>query len=211
LEGVGKTTTMKIAMPRNWKKIALITVLLMFSVLAVFLFVNRDKFTYVGSVDIVEVDCATQAQTLEEVFERDQRVRKEKVPFKEFAKVDHKNQELVVSILEKCGMPTLEEVSEKQLYTVWLVLQHSRPKIRAKYFPLIEEAVENGELSKSKYALMKDRILMDDGEPQLYGSQIYRGKLYDLRNPETVDERRAEMGLEPLKVYLKRFDIDYDE
>ncbi|MTB52426.1 DUF6624 domain-containing protein [Lewinella sp. W8] len=202
---------MKVTPTRNWKKIFLITLLLVFSALAVFLFVNRDKFTYVGSIDIVEVDCATQAQTLEEVFERDQRVRKEKVPFKEFAQVDHENQELVVSILEKCGMPTLEEVSKKELYTVWLVLQHSRPQIRAKYFPLIEEAVNRGELGKSQYALMKDRILMDQGEPQLYGSQIKNGELYDLQDPETVNERRAEMGLEPLKVYLKRFDINYDE
>jgi hypothetical protein len=41
-----------------------------------------------------------------------------------------------------------------------------------KYFPQIEEAVKNGDLSKQQYALMKDRILMDEGKPQIYGSQI---------------------------------------
>jgi hypothetical protein len=79
-----------------------------------------------------------------------------------------------------------------------------------KYFPLIEKAVKNGDLSKEQYALMKDRILMDEGKPQIFGSQIKNGKLYDLEAPETVNERRQEMGLEPIEDYLKRFDITFD-
>ena len=41
---------------------------------------------------------------------------------------------------------------------------------------------------------MKDRILMDEGKPQIYGSQIKNGKLYKLENPETVtkEERKWE-------------------
>jgi hypothetical protein len=75
---------------------------------------------------------------------------------------------------------------------------------------LIEKAVKNGDLSKEQYALMKDRILMDEGKPQLFGSQIKNGKLYDLAEPETVNQRRQEMGLEPIEDYLKGFDITFD-
>ncbi|HMU03577.1 MAG TPA: hypothetical protein PJ990_08145, partial [Saprospiraceae bacterium] len=105
--------------------------------------------------------------------------------------------------------PSLKEVSRKQLDAIWLALQHTDKKYRKKYFPLIEEAVKKGDLSKQQYALMKDRILMDDGKPQLYGSQIENGKLYELESPDSVNERRKVMELEPLEEYLKNFNIEY--
>ncbi|WP_299002335.1 DUF6624 domain-containing protein [uncultured Tenacibaculum sp.] len=177
--------------------------------LSTFLYMNKDKFVYVGSVDIIEVDCSKKHQILSEVYESDQRIRKSNELIK-YAKEDHRNQELVISIIEKCGMPTLNEVTQKHMDAIWLGLQHSNKKVRKKYFPQVEKAVENGDLSKQQYALMKDRILMDEGKPQIYGSQIKNGKLYKLENPETVNERRQEMGLKPIEEYLKYFGIKYE-
>jgi hypothetical protein len=57
---------------------------------------------------------------------------------------------------------------------------------------------------------MKDRILMFDGKPQIYGTQIKNGKLYKLESPETVNERRKAMGMEPIEQYLKRYNIDFE-
>lgn len=178
-------------------------------IVSIFLFLNRDKFAYVGSVDYVEVDCNKKSEILSEVYTSDQKIRRENNLIK-YAKEDHRNQELVISIIEKCGMPTLNEVNQEQMDAIWLGLQHTEYKYRIKYFPLIEKAVENGDLSKEQYALMKDRVLMDEGKPQIFGSQIKNGKLYDLEEPETVNERRQEMGLEPIEDYLKRFDITFD-
>lgn len=176
-------------------------------IVSIFLFINRDKFAYVGSVDYV--DCNKKNEILSEVYVSDQKIRRENNLIK-YAKEDHRNQELIISIIEKCGMPTLNEVNQEQMDAIWLVLQHTESKYRIKYFPLIEKAVKNGDLSKMQYALMKDRILMDEGKPQIFGSQIKNGKLYDLEEPETVNKRRQEMGLEPIKDYLKRFDITFD-
>lgn len=170
---------------------------------------NKDKFVYVGSVDIIEVDCSKKQQILSDVYESDQRIRKENDLIK-YAKEDHRNQELVISIIEKCGMPTLKEVTQKHMDAIWLGLQHTDKKNRKKYFPQIEKAVENGDLSKQKYALMKDRILMDEGKPQVYGSQIKNGKLYNLENPETVNERRKKMGMETIEDYLNKFNIPFN-
>ena len=178
-------------------------------IISIFLYMNRDKFVYVGSVNIIEVDCSKKSQILSEVLESDQRIRRSN-DFIKFAKEDHRNQELVVSIIEKCGMPTLKEVNQEQMDAIWLVLQHSTKEIRKKYFPQIEKAVKNGDLSKQDYALMKDRILMDEGKPQIYGSQIENGKLYKLENPKTVNERRKEMGMEPIEDYLKRFNLQFN-
>ena len=178
-------------------------------IVSIFLFLNRDKFAYVGSVDYVEVDCNKKSEILSEVYTSVQKIRRENNLIK-YAKEDHRNQELIISIIEKCGMPTLNEVTQEQMNAIWLGLQHTENKYRIKYFPLIEKAVKNGDLSKEQYALMKDRMLMDEGKPQIFGSQIKNGKLYNLESPETVNERRLEMGLEPIEDYLKRFDITFD-
>lgn len=190
-------------------KVFLIIFISLLLTVSIFLFINRDKFVYVGSVDYVEVDCNKRSEILNEVYISDQKIRRENNLIK-YAKEDHRNQELIISILEKCGMPTLNEVNQEQMSAIWLGLQHTENKYRIKYFPLIEKAVKNGDLSKGQYALMKDRILMDEGKPQIFGSQIKNGKLYDLEKPETVNKRRQEMGLEPIEDYLKRFNITFD-
>jgi hypothetical protein len=191
------------------KKIILIALALLILAVIFFLYINRDKFTYVGQIELVEVDCNKKGEILDSVYQSDQRIRMSNVPFEQFAKENHRNQEMVISIIEKCGMPSLKEVSRNQLDAIWLALQHTDKKYRKKYFPLIEEAVKNSDLSKQQYALMKDRILMDDGKPQLYGSQIKNGMLYKLEAPDSVNERRKEMDLEPLEEYLKKFNIEY--
>lgn len=146
---------------------------------------------------------------MDEVYESDQRIRNSNELIK-YAKEDHRNQELVISIIEKCGMPTLNEVTQKQMNAIWLVLQHTTKEHRKNYFPLIEEAVKNGALSKEAYTLMKDRILMEEGKLQIYGSQILNGNLYKLENPENVDERRKEMRMGTIEDYLKYHNIQFN-
>jgi len=68
-----------------------------------------------------------------------------------------------------------------------------------------------GELQRSNLALSEDRIDMIQGRPQRYGSQLQMGKggkleLYPLLDARQVDTWRAEMDLEPLAAYLKRFE-----
>jgi predicted transcriptional regulator len=191
------------------KKLFLSIFIVLILIISIFLYIKRDKFVYVGSVDIIEVDCSKKHQILSEVYESDQKIRKSNEMIK-YAKEDHRNQELVISIIEKCGMPTLNEVTQKHMNAIWLGLQHTTKKHRKRYFPQIEKAVKNGDLSKQQYALMKDRIFMDEGKPQIYGSQIKNGELYTLENPETVNERRKKMGMKPIENYLKHFDIQFN-
>ena len=79
---------------------------------------------------------------------------------------------------------------------------------------MLEEAFKKGEAQPLRYAKMKDRILMEEGKKQLYGTQIkFENMLrepYQIKDPEYVDQRRAEIGLGPLSPYLKaKFDIDW--
>ena len=191
-------------------KLILIIVAFLLIVFGTVVVLNWDKFTRIQEVELREVDCSKKAELLEDVYTNDQRIRKEAFPFVEFIKEDHKNLEIVISIIEKCGMPTLQEVSKRQMNAIWLALQHAQdPMNTKKYFPFIEQAVENGDLTKENYAVMLDRILMEEGKPQVYGSQIVNGKLYKLEDPASVNERRKEMGMKPIEAYLKTFGIEF--
>ncbi|MEM6379892.1 MAG: DUF6624 domain-containing protein [Bacteroidota bacterium] len=153
------------------------------------------------------INCNEKGILLDSVYTRDQAMRQtgQKID----RDIDHDNLEIVVSILEQCGMPTLEEVTDQQMRGLWLVLQHAPPSYQKKYIPMLEKAAERGDIRPSVIALFKDRALMFDNQPQIYGTQIRNGELYDLMDPEYVDQRRAEIGLGPLKDYVERFDLEF--
>jgi hypothetical protein len=60
-------------------------------------------------------------------------------------------------------------------------------------------------IAVSDMALLKDRVLMHQGKPQIYGSQFNsdgdKWVLYDLEDPRHVDERRRSMHLMPFDMY----------
>ncbi|MBK6754037.1 MAG: hypothetical protein IPG69_10680 [Flavobacteriales bacterium] len=74
-------------------------------------------------------------------------------------------------------------------------------------------AVEEGKLAASSLALLEDRIEMRNGRPQIYGSQVRmangKSTLWAIRDEETVNERRASVGLGLLEEYAARFGINW--
>ena len=164
------------------------------------------------AIELVDIDCTKRQEILQEVFESDQSMRTNDGSIN--PEIDRQNLTTVISLLEKCGMPTLNEVDEIQMNAIWVVFQHGDNANRKKYLPLLEQSAENGDLKATQIAMMKDRTLMMDGEPQVYGTQVSKNGnewvLYELSNPETVNKRRAEMGFEPLQDYLKRWDIEFN-
>ena len=87
-----------------------------------------------------------------------------------------------------------------------------------KYLPLMRQAVKNKELSPWLLARTEDRIATDRGQLQIYGGQIkYYPEtesfdVWPIIDPENVDKRRAEIGLEPMAEYLKnrRFPLEWN-
>ncbi len=68
--------------------------------------------------------------------------------------------------------------------------------------PKIKIAAELGHLSAWHYAAMYDRIALNDGHQQRYGTQFSCvdgvNRINNLEKPEALSERRAEIGLEPI-------------
>ena len=128
-------------------------------------------------------------------------------------RADSLNLAKIEQILQKYGYPGKSLVGEVEASTTWLVIQHAPLEKQVQYFPMIEEAAQKGEIRRSDWALLLDRIRMRQGQPQVYGSQIVRDPnngqwmLHPVEDEANVNKRRAEVGLGPLEDYALRFGI----
>ncbi|RSK31249.1 hypothetical protein EI290_14340 [Hymenobacter metallilatus] len=135
--------------------------------------------------------------------------------WKEIEAKDARNLQKITALLDAHGWPTKAEVGNMGTQTVFLVIQHSNLPTLEKYFPMARQAAERGDLAKSALALMQDRLLMWQGKPQIYGSQLHTDPktnkmvFYTIQDEAHVDERRAAIGMEPLASYAKRFGLEY--
>ncbi len=122
----------------------------------------------------------------------------------------------VSKILDSYGWIGKDKIGADANQTLFLVVQHSDLGIQQKYLPMIRKATLVGDASKSHLALLEDRVALREGKMQIYGSQVaqFLGNneyyILPLRDPETVDVRRAEVGLQPLADYVKQWKIEWD-
>jgi hypothetical protein len=69
-------------------------------------------------------------------------------------------------------------------------------------------ALPRAEVKRSDLALLEDRVLVSEGKPQRYGTQLQWSSEHNamMFNPiadfANVDARRADAGLPPLGVYI---------
>ena len=113
--------------------------------------------------------------------------------------LDSSNMEFVEKYFIEKGYPGKSIVGESTSLAAWYVLQHNPDKIPT-YLPLIKEAAQKGEISMRSAAMMEDRYLMNEGKPQIYGTQGMnfddeRGSfIWPIEDPENVNERRMKVG-----------------
>lgn len=119
------------------------------------------------------------------------------------------------SLLEEYGWPKYSTVGKLAADAPLVIINHHESEdIRKQYLAQIKGACIIGEGSCMEYAKIQDRILVNTDQLQIYGMQFrYNDKRelepFPIINPEYVDSRRKEIGLEPLNEYLKR-KINYD-
>ena len=118
-------------------------------------------------------------------------------------------------MLENYGWPKYSTVGKLAADAPLLIINHHPDdEVRKKYINIIKDNCLSGEGSCMEYAKIQDRILVNDGKLQKYGMQFrytedQKLEPFPVEDPEYVDQRRLEIGLEPLKEYLKR-KINYD-
>ena len=124
--------------------------------------------------------------------------------------LDRLNTASFKKIMENITWRDLAQGESRLASRAFQIVQHSSDldfqlDTLAQIKPLAEEGLMEGQ----SYALLYDRVtLKREGGQQLYGSQTkcINGQydVFDLAEPDTVDARRKQMGLEPLEVYLNR-------
>ena len=124
--------------------------------------------------------------------------------------IDAANSKRLSEIIEAYGWPGKSLVGDQAATAAWLILQHTDLAKQQKYLPLVREAVSNKELAPRCLAYLEDRILVQEGNPQIYGTQMYfnaQGKLEcaPIEDEANVDIRRESMGLPSLAIQLAAF------
>lgn len=153
-------------------------------------------------------------RTTEEKYGRNS--REIDVLWQDILKRDSVNLIKVEKILQEKGWPDKKSIGERGTTTLFLVIQHSNQKIQEKYLSLIEKAMKEDQLPKRQFAMFYDRLVLNRGEKQVYGTQLAMNNenqkpyVLPLIDPENVDKRRAEMGLNTMQENLNRWNITWD-
>lgn len=129
-------------------------------------------------------------------------------------RIDSKNALRVQQIIDLYGWLGSDELGEDANETLFLCIQHADDLIiQTKYLPILKKAMEEGNADGWQYAFLTDRIKMNRGEKQVYGTQTLRmnGKQFPvpIENPDKVDTLRKEIGLEPMKEYMEDTGFDW--
>jgi len=127
---------------------------------------------------------------------------------------DGENLPWLKAVIAEHGWPGTSLVGTDGAQAAWLLAQHAdaEPAFQRQCLDLLTAAVAAGEASERDLAYLTDRVLLAEGQPQVYGTQMNdEGGRYvprNLRDPGSVDERRATVGLGPVAEYMRRFDSD---
>ncbi|SDD97542.1 hypothetical protein SAMN05216464_103214 [Mucilaginibacter pineti] len=74
----------------------------------------------------------------------------------------------------------------------------------------MKEKVDHQDASGQDYAYLIDRIALHKGRQQVYGTQINMGpsgtRIKPTIDTANIDKRRRSVGLEPIRIYLKKSD-----
>ncbi|AMR40472.1 hypothetical protein HZP39_03080 [Elizabethkingia anophelis] len=132
-------------------------------------------------------------------------------------KIDLESVDIVTKIIDKYGWLGKDKIGKEANETLFLGIQHIDDLVvQSKYLPAIKDAVKKGNAEPWHLAFLTDRILMNQGKKQIYGTQKIITKnpetsyIIPLENPEKVDELRKEIGLDPLNDDLQEDGLSWN-
>ncbi len=133
------------------------------------------------------------------------------------AKLDAINLEIIKDIIKNYGWLGEKTVGFKANMALFLVIQHADLETQLQYLPIMEQAAREGNLRLKEYATYIDRIEIRQGRKQIYGTQVKYNEeigchqVLPILNPEEVDERRKEVGLNTMQEQLAFYGIDWEQ
>ncbi len=122
--------------------------------------------------------------------------------------VDIKHTERMKEIVAEIGWPTVSKVGPEGANNAWLLVQHADHDVdfQEQCLQLMKEA-SPGEVDVINIAYLTDRLSVNRGRGQLYGTQFTQedGKHIPqtIEDEANVDARRAEVGMGPLSEQIQ--------
>lgn len=155
------------------------------------------------------------ASEIKQMVEADQAMRK-KWEAGDFSddKLDLIHTDRMKAIVAEVGWPTISKVGQEGAHNAWLLVQHADHDVafQAHCLELMQEVPAN-EVDQVDIAYLEDRVRVNQGRPQLYGTQFTQENDQHVPQPiedaDTVDERRAVLGLGPLSEQIQHMYEQY--
>lgn len=122
-----------------------------------------------------------------------------------------RHQPVLEAIVKKYGYPGIKQVGETSAKNFFLLVQHAdaHPAFQQQVLKMMATEVRRKNADNRSFAYLTDRVALNSGRPQTYGSQVeYKADGLptprNLLDPANVDKRRAGIGMEPLGAYLAK-------
>lgn len=156
--------------------------------------------------------------------ERDQAIRGQIRDFKNISEeerktlqnIDQNHNHRLKEIISEFGWPGIRLVGIKASFAMWLLVQHqdSDLEFQKQALSLLKDAVQRQDAGHREYAYLFDRVRKNENLPQVYGTQWRQkdGKwgLYTCEEVKTLNQRRQEVGLNPIEDYEEQMKAAYN-
>ncbi len=112
-------------------------------------------------------------------------------------------------IIKQHGWPTIRLVGQEGEMAAFLIVQHAdqEPEFQKRCLGIMGGHLESGEVNRQNYAYLWDRVAVNSGQKQRYGTQLEPGMgvlaLKPVESPGGLDKRRKAMGLGTIAEYLE--------
>jgi hypothetical protein len=117
---------------------------------------------------------------------------------------------ILKSIFKKYGYPTFEKVGQETSSRFFTLIQHSDADVsfQSEMLKILKKQVAKKQVKGSDYAFLYDRVQINSGKQQLYGTQVEydeNGNAYskNLKDKKNANKSRAALGMETLESYLE--------
>ena len=127
-------------------------------------------------------------------------------------RVDVANTDRLRAIVVEFGWPGCALVGEQGAEHAWLLAQHADHQLDSQrlFLEELQRAVAAGDAPARHAAYLTDRVAMNEGRPQTYGTQIRdvrdgEGVPWPIADPQQLDERRAGVGLTAFAQYVAQW------
>lgn len=196
-------------------RILILTILTNFSIIAQ----NKDYLFLAKKIDSMAVEDQKWRKLLSKMYTENSDSTEKPYLKLMVKKTDSLNQIEIKRIFKLYGYPKISMVGNNSSNKFWLLVQHCDNDImfQEQILKAMKKLIAENECARNEYAYLTDRIMINKGKAQIYGTQVElneKGTEYvpkKLYRPKSVDKRRKQMNIIPnsLNAYLTNMNRDF--